>query len=435
MPCGRESWTLHAAGGAAGLRGPGHSDDMRILFLSTWFPYPPDQGCKIRAYHLLRALAENHETVLVSFQDCPIQPAWLEHLEQCCTRVEIVQRNPFHAGLAGSVRGWLSLRPSSVVATYSGEMAEKVRTIASEWRPDRIVALTYVAAPYALLAGNAAGHSARVIDIDNLMARMLREACERAAGRAARARRWLAWRKFLRYEQRLYSRFDLSVTVTEDDRQSLLQLLDGRSGQVGVAANGVDTRHHQPGISQPQVNTLVYNGALGYSANYEAMKYFIHRILPSIVAQIPGARLCITGKTGGVDLGGLHPDGHVTFTGYLDDIRPAIASSWVCVVPLLSGGGTRLKILEAMALGTTVVSTSKGAEGLEAVNGRHLLIADTPESFAEQTVRLLRDPELRSGLALNARRLVEEKYEWSTIRRNFRELVEQCRPPQKGSGT
>jgi glycosyltransferase involved in cell wall biosynthesis len=286
--------------------------------------------------------------------------------------------------------------------------------------------LTFVTAPYALKANGS--RAVRVVDVDNLLARMLREAYQQATGMTIRARRWLAWRKFQRYEKWLFGQFDLSLTVTERDRQTLLKLLRGKPQQVGVAPNGVDTAYNHPGLAQVEPETLVFNGALTYSANYEAMEYFLSQVFPTVLARVPRARLRVTGKTEGVALDRLRLNDNVSLTGYLEDIRPTVAASWACVVPLLAGGGTRLKILEAMALGTPVISTSKGAEGLDATDGKHLLIADTPDQFAEKTVRLLQEPELRLTLAHNARQLVLDKYDWAGIGRHVCDLVERCRP-------
>lgn len=400
---------------------------MKILFLSTWFPYPPDQGCKIRAYHLLKALAERHETVLLSFQDGAIEPAWLEHLGGLCKSVEVVGRDPFAAEPNGRVRGWLSLKPSSVVATHSAEMARRARALAAGWRPDRIVALTFVTAPYALAAGQECRQAACVVDVDNLLTRMLQESYQQAGSAVSRLRRGLAWWKFRRYERRLYGSFDLCLTVSELDRRTLLGLLSRGKGRVEIAPNGVDADHNRPGLAVPEADTLVYNGALTYSANYEAMEYFLGRVFPRIRAHVPGARLRITGKTEGVALERLGLNTNVTFTGYLKDARPVVAGSWACVAPLLNGGGSRVKILEAMALGTPVVSTPKGAEGLEVTDGRHLLLADSPDRFAGQTARLLRDPGLRTALAAVARRLVVDRYQWGDIGPGVCGLVENCR--------
>jgi glycosyltransferase involved in cell wall biosynthesis len=392
---------------------------MRILFLSTWFPYPLSQGSKIRAYHLLRALAAQHEVTLLSFQDGPIQPAWREHIGQICHRVEVVPREPFAADRARERMGWLSLRPSSVVARHSIEMAERVQQVAADWHPDRIVALTFVTAPYALKIANVI----RVVDVDNLMAWMLREEYERERSFPGRARRWLAWWKFRRYERWLFGQFDVCLVVTEQDRRRLAAML-GRTDGIGSVPNGVDTTHNRLHLAAPEPNTLVYNGALTFQANYDAMDHFLREVLPLVLAQAPNTRLTITGRTDHVPLDHLPLNGHVTLSGYLDDVRPTVARSWMCVVPLRTGGGTRLKILEAMALGTPVVSTAKGAEGLEVVNGEHALIADTPGDFAAQIVRLMKEPTLREKLACNARRLVEEKYDWAEIGQHWLDLVE-----------
>jgi glycosyltransferase involved in cell wall biosynthesis len=133
--------------------------------------------------------------------------------------------------------------------------------------------------------------------------------------------------------------------------------------------------------------------------------------------------LKITGRSNGVVLNELSLSDGVEFTGYLDDIRPTVGSSWVCVVPLREGGGTRLKILEAMALGTPVVSTSKGAEGLEVTHGENILVADDPAEFARHTLAVLKDQQLRSRLSANARRLVETKYDWNMSGAKFEALL------------
>jgi polysaccharide biosynthesis protein PslH len=394
---------------------------MRVLFLSTWFPYPPNQGSKIRAYYLLKALAARYEVALVSFEDVDLQPDWVEHIRQLCSRVEIVRRKPFTENQGKKWLGWLSPLPSAVLAMRSAEMAEKVNLVASSWKPEVVVALTFVTAPYALSVNEAR----KVVDIDNFMARMLKENIPTAPNAPSRLRRWLAYRKFLRYERSLYPKFDLSLAVTPADRLAILQHLSLRSDQIVVTPNGVDTHYNQLDAAKPEPNALIFNGALTYNANYDAMSYFLQEIFPLITSQSPQVCLRVTGSTKDVDLAGLHIDGHVQLTGYLPDIRPAVANSWACIVPLRMGGGTRLKILEAMALGTPVVSTTKGAEGLDVQDSNQILIADTPERFAEQVLRLLNSADLRERLSSNARRLVTEKFEWNQIGAEFCEAVEQ----------
>jgi len=394
---------------------------MKILVLSTWFPYPLSQGSKIRAYYLIKSLAQKHDVALVSFEDTPLEPGWVDHMKQICQKVEVVHRNPFAHPRWKSIFGWLSLQPRVVLTSYSGEMAACVQRLVADWAPQCVVALTFVAAPYALQARRV---PKKIVDIDNLMSPMLRQDYQRAGHPLERFRRWFAYRKFRRYEAWLYRQFNLGLVVSERDRLAAMELVGLQASQVAIVPNGVDTSYHQALAVQPKPNTLVFNGALTYSANYDAMDYFLREIFPLIRAQVPAAHLTITGSTTGVPISALSINGHVTFSGYLADIRPTISNSWVCVVPLRIGGGTRLKILEAMALGTPVVSTAKGAEGLEIEDGKHLLIGNTPSEFAAQTVRLLREPALRTLLGAQAAQLVKERYDWAIVGRQFCELVE-----------
>ena len=177
-------------------------------------------------------------------------------------------------------------------------------------------------------------------------------------------------------------------------------------------------------------NSLIFTGAMTYGANYEAMEFFLQDVYPLVKARQPGVTLRITGSTQGVPLRRLPLDESVLLTGYVDDVRPLIWDSAVCVAPLRVGGGTRLKILEAMALGRPVVATSKGAEGLEVTHGYDILIADDPATFADCILRLLADPSLRERLAQAARQTVEEKYDWRIIGRRLdallRDVVQQA---------
>jgi glycosyltransferase involved in cell wall biosynthesis len=191
-----------------------------------------------------------------------------------------------------------------------------------------------------------------------------------------------------------------------------------------MVPNGVDCAHNQPGLAVKQKGRLVFNGSLTYSANYEAMSWFLAQVYPKIRQQIPDVTLQITGATHGVDLSRLALDQSVTLTGYVEDVRLPVAQAEVCVVPIQRGGGTRLKVLEAMALGTPVVATAKGAEGLEVVDGMQLLVADSAIEFAQKTGRLLRDVEEQARLSQEARKLVERHYDWEMIGAQFRSLVE-----------
>jgi glycosyltransferase involved in cell wall biosynthesis len=218
--------------------------------------------------------------------------------------------------------------------------------------------------------------------------------------------------------------FDACTVVAAEELAFLRKTFGGPGTQFHLSRNGVDCAHNRPGLVAVQPFSLVYNGALTYSANYDAMRYFLADIYPLIRQRVPETTLTVTGSLSGVDLSGLALDKSVRLSGYVDDIRMPVAEAAICVTPIRQGGGTRLKILEAMALGTPVVSTTKGAEGLEVTPEQEIAIADGPAEFAAEVVRLLGDRSLRARLAANGRRLVEERYNWGQIGEEFVKLVE-----------
>jgi glycosyltransferase involved in cell wall biosynthesis len=186
---------------------------------------------------------------------------------------------------------------------------------------------------------------------------------------------------------------------------------------VELVPNGIDMAAYAGDFGAPEPDTLVYAGSLTYSANFDAVRYFLEEIFPLIHRARPAVRFEVTGRLDGVPVDKLPRYDGVTFTGYLNDVRPAIARSWLSVVPLRQGSGTRLKILESLALGTPVVSTAKGAEGLDLMNERDLLIADSPGEFAAAVLRALDDPALRERLRVNGQREVASRYDWPIIGR------------------
>lgn len=384
---------------------------MNILFVSTWFPYPLDNGSRIRVHYLLRALAERHEVRLIAFLPGEEEAAFIPTLEEWGVRLDFVKRDPFWRDRRKALLGHLSSRPRDVVSGYSLEMARLVSEATSRQQYDTVIASVAEVAPYALgVAG-----IPRILEEHNYMTSWMEEQYRAQRNPARRLLRWMTWQKRRRYECWLYPQFDGCSMVSEKDRRAVQSTIPEYTGKVEVIPNGVDLEWNQPGLSEPRPDTLVFNGSLTYYANADAMQFFASDILPYIQRQRPGVTLDVTGQMDGVDLAWLPRSGSVRPTGYLEDVRPAVAGSWACVVPLRIGGGTRLKILEALALGTPVIATSKGAEGLDLAAGHEILIADSPEQFAACTLEVLVDQGLRARLAQAGRRAVEERYGWKAI--------------------
>jgi len=309
-------------------------------------------------------------------------------------------------------------------------MRRLAREVEDQQDFDVVIASTKGMSSYALQLTHPAIH---ILEEHNSSTRQMKERYRRQTSLVGKLRCWVSWQKARKFEQCIFQGFDLITMVSEADKQSSQVLLGGKRVPVEVLPNGVDCVHNRPGLAETRPCTLIYNGALTYSANYDAMYWFLAQVYPLIRQQISEVTLTITGSNAGVNLSGLQLDDSVHLIGYVEDIRLPVAQSAICVVPLRRGGGTRLKILEAMALGTPVVATPKGAEGLNVVDGKHLLIADDPATFAEHTVCLLQDPTLRQQLSINARQLVEQHYDWAQIGQQFLRLVEQIVDEREGS--
>lgn len=384
---------------------------MRILCLSAWFPYPPDNGARIRLYHLLAALGSAHAVDLLCFfhgQEERVSPEVLP------PGVSLLGALPAPAGVRSrpSPVGLFSPYPRALAEQHVPEMAARLKAALSGDRYDIVLAFEIgpgvTIAPYLLEV-----QSARRV-VEGLEISMIRAKVQDARSPLARMRYGLTWQKQCRYTRELLRQVDGCTVASEMERRLIADIVpDGPP--LAVVPNGVDMKRYQGDFGPVAPDTLVFPGALTYEANFEAMRFFLGQVFPRIRQMRPQATLYITGRANGVDLRRLPLGDGVVLTGYLPDVRPRIARSAVCVSPLTLGGGTRIKILESMALGTPVVATSKGAEGLEVTPGQDLLIADAPEDFADAVVRVLESAELRAALSAAGRRRVAEQYDWQAI--------------------
>jgi glycosyltransferase involved in cell wall biosynthesis len=239
-----------------------------------------------------------------------------------------------------------------------------------------------------------------------------------------RARHWLTARKLTGFVRRLASELDHLTVVSEPERQALIDMRC-HPDRVSVVPNGADPCDLQRHPAVADALTLVYPGALTYSANLDAVRWFLAEVWPIVIARCPQAKFIVTGSTGDVDLATLPPHQGVEFIGFVDDVKRVIERSRACVVPLRVGGGTRLKVLEALALGTPVIATSKAVEGLEVTADSNVLIADTAETFAAQVLRLFADPQLADRLRTSGRALVESRYTWPRMAALLNERIQQ----------
>lgn len=388
---------------------------MKILFLSRWFPFPTDNGSKLRVSNLLRGLSRHHDVTLLSFTDQPDIGLGGFDIKSVCSDLHVVPWRAFDPHSRRAWLGFLNLRPRFLVDTYSVQMDALIRDLISKNKYDLVIASQLsMASYYPSLQGLPALFEEIELGLfhDNAV-------CAESAHE--RIRLGLTWLKLRKYLIRVLGAFRFSTVASERERQLFVASFPQYGTRVNVIPNCIAVKDYQKLKVEPAPNQLIFSGSFRYHANYEAMQWFVSEVFPKILNQLPETRLVITGDHGNLPF---PPVPNVTLTGYVQDIRSLIASSRVSIVPLLIGGGTRLKILEAMAIGTPVVSTSKGAEGLDSVRVEHLLLADSPAAFADQVIRVLKDNGLHDKLSARAHQFVREKYDWEIVMPQFLHLVE-----------
>jgi sugar transferase (PEP-CTERM/EpsH1 system associated) len=402
---------------------------MRMLWLNVGLLLPLDKGGKLRTWHLMRHLAERHEITYLSFRD-PDQPAAdLTGMREVCAHLVTLPRREapkrslsFYAEAAGYV---LHPHPYAVAKYRSRAYAQRLADVLAANRFDLVVCdfLPPIVNLPARLPCPA------VLFTHNVEAEIWRRHAETAANPAGRALLRAQWRRMRRFEEAALRRFDLILAVSDADRRTFERMY-APPAPIAVVPTGVDTRYFEPPPpSSVEEKHLVFTGSMDWLPNEDGMTYFCREILPIVRRVEPDVTLSIVGRAPTPAVRQLADIRGVEVTGRVDDVRPHIARGAVYVVPLRVGGGTRLKIFEAMSMGRACVSTTVGAEGLPVTPGRHLLLADDPDRFARAIVRLLRDRSHRAAIERAARRLVVERYDWSAAAAGLDEaLVAATRP-------
>ena len=399
---------------------------MKILAISTWFPYPPDNGSKARAYNLLRHIGAHHSLDMIAMCQSKKDLSHMDEVQAFCRRVAVFPEPQFVPQRVSTWSGFFSPTPRYFLEHHSAQLEAATDQWSQEEEYDAAVAVTLGSAPYAAKASA----PFKVLDQHNVEYQVIRRQCRAERSVLKRIRYTPTWMKAAKFERSLASEFDAIAVVSASEQALMEDLLSNgstsrlthHSSLITVIPNGVDPAlldYHAP----KKQGTLIFTGALSYRPNYDAVLALCNHILPIVRRQFPEVRLRVTGRNDGVDMKQFPVDPQVEFTGYVEDIRPVVASASALVAPLKFGGGTRLKILEAMALGTPVVSTPTGAEGIDAENGVHLLLGESADDLAAQTAKILSDPEFGEWIAKNARELVRARYQWPAIAEDFERMI------------
>ena len=388
----------------------------RVLSLCSRLPYPLTGGAKLRMFYTAREMAREHDVELLVIDETPVEESSVEALEQVFDAVHVFAY-PAHRFYMNTLLGVISRRPLQT-HYYQFRAVDKWLN-ENEERFDLLYCNHVRTTEYA--SGRETPHVADLVDA---ISRNYRNASRDSTG-IWRFIYPIEWRRLRRYERRVSQSFDHSFIITNEDREFVT---DGKSfSTLSVLPNGVKPELLDRGLSGydriESEPTLVFLGKMDYFPNEDAAAYFVNDILPTIRGEYPGVEFLIVGSSPSDRVQALGDEQGVTVTGFVDEPRDYLQRADVVVTPMRHGAGLQNKVLEAMALGRPVVTTSLAREGIDAVEDEHLVVADGAGAFADETTELLDSRADRRRLGAAAYDLVSSKYTWSQVGRNLREVV------------
>jgi len=399
---------------------------MKILWVKAGKLLPVDTGGKIRSYNILRQLASGHEVTVLTFYRGRRDPGYENEVGRCFPGAMTFHAvgSDFHA--LGKVIDYLRYLPSPtpyVVAKFSSLEVQRVLASGAGGGRFDVAVCDFVDAAVNFPTVLA---TPTVLFQHNVESELWRRQAEVESNRARKLVFKLEAAKMKRYETGVLRRFHHVIAVSEKDRELMSPMVD--PSRITVVPTGVDLQQYRPVVGRQPVKPLVvFTGSMDWEANIDAVEYFCREAWPLVRAAVPEARFRIVGRTPHPRVQRLACDS-VEVTGTVATVAEHLGAAAVVVVPLRIGGGTRLKIFEAMAMGKAVVSTSIGAEGLNVHHGSDIWLADTSLDFADGITMLLRDPVCRQRYERAAAELAA-KYDWSTIAERFERVLVQVADP------
>ena len=385
-------------------------EKIRILFLSPTVPFPLTDGGRIRVFNLLKQIATQDDVTLLALETQPTDAEGVAQLQQLGIRVHLVpnaQTLP-SVSFATLLKAFLKRQPITVVRYDLPAYRQKFKELIATGTFDLVHYEMFHTAQF-----HTEARLPSVLSQQNVDSAIWRRLCGETVNPFYKFAYWTQQLAFQRYERILSPKFD-AVTCTSDIDAAVFQRHCAED-VIEIIPNGVDVTHYLPDFSAEAPAHLIYIGSMDWYPNEDAVDFFADEVLPEIQERVPDVRFSIVGGNPSARVQKLAERKGVVVTGRVLEIKPYFAEATVFVVPLRIGSGTRLKILEALAMGKAIVSTSVGAEGLDLKDGEEIFIADESTVFAEAVTRLLTDASLRRRIGENGRARVERDYDWRSI--------------------
>ena len=383
---------------------------LKILFLSPTVPFPLTDGGRIRVYNLLKQIAQKSDVTLLALETQPTDTDGVAELQQLGIQVHLVPNAPTLPRVAFGtlVKAFFKRQPITVARYDVPAYRKKLRALLANETFDLVHYEMFHVAQF-----HTETDLPSVLSQQNVDSAIWRRLCSETANPFYKFAYWTQQLAFQRYERLLSPKFD-ALTCTSDIDAAVFEKHCAKDA-IEIIPNGVDITHYQPDLTAETPAYLIYIGSMDWYPNEDAVAFFADEVLPRIQEKVPDVKFSIVGGNPSTQVQKLAARNGIVVTGRVPEIKPYFAETTVFVVPLRIGSGTRLKILEALAMGKAIVSTSVGAEGLDLKNGKEIFIADAPTAFADAVTRLLTDSELRRRIGENGRARVEQDYDWRSI--------------------
>jgi len=395
---------------------------MNILFLSTANPIPPIDGHCIRTFNILKFLSRYHKIFFIAIARSSKELDYKDQLYDYCESVDIFI-NPINKSklrfIISIIKNLFSSLPFMIQKYYHREISHKIKNVLEKHKIDIVHFDTLHLATYY----NDVKKTPKVLTNHNAESSRLLTWIKIERNILIKLFLYYQYFKLKSFEQKMHPKFEECIVVSEDDKKVLLSNYKNNKNNISVIPNGVDIDYFRPSENSTKKNNLLWIGDMENPYSKDAVVFFIEKILPLIKPNIPDINVTFIG---------IHPpdqlirasmrNANIKVLGFVDDVRPYMQECSIFIVPLRGGGGTKLKVLNSMALAKPVVTTSIGVEGIEVTPDENIVVADNPDEFADKIIYLLSNPDIAKNMGRKAREIVKKYYDWEVIGRKMNSL-------------
>lgn len=403
MRNGIEKFTIFAAS----------NSNMKILVVLPRFPYPLEKGDKLRAFHQLRDLSQQHDIYMVALHEGSLEESSLEKVRPFCKEMHVVEQSTcarlWHAGTA-----FLSGLPLQCGYFYSGKAQKTINEVVQRVQPDRIFCQLVRVAEYVKYIP-----IKKTLDYQDVLSKGMQRRSELAPW-YKKAFFKMEARRLARYERKIFAFFDEKVIITEVDRDLIPH---DESQKIHVVANGVDFEHYDHARAAEKRFDLIFAGNMNYAPNIDAAKYLAKEVVPCLLPDFPDLSLAICGANPAPAVKAL-ANSNITVTGWVDDMAEYYAQSRIFIAPMHLGTGLQNKLLEAMSMRLPCITSPLASAPLKGVeSGKEILVCSTTTGYAEAVKHLLEDAESYEEIAENGFSFVKRNYNWENVNKRLEEII------------